>query len=358
MAKRRPTQPSRRSRDLAPGELARAPAYKLVLEYEGTRYRGWQEQANARTVMGALRAALEQAGADVLDLGGAGRTDAGVHAIGQVAHLRLGAEIDPAELGPAVNEGLPADVNVLSVERAGARFHARHSARSRSYVYQIARRRSAFGHGFAWWVREELDLAAMGRAAELLAGEHDFGAFCQATSSVASTRVALRSAIVAEHGDLVLVRVEASHFLWKMVRRLTGALVRAGTHRLGVEEFRAILREGAARAAEVAEWTAPAAGLFLERVRYAGDPELTDLVAPTPWPPAAAGRAVAWRSMDAHQPKKKDVPTGKELQAQLEKLVRDEKTLQAVMLYEKAYGVPRGPATKAVRDIKRRISGP
>jgi tRNA pseudouridine38-40 synthase len=358
MANRRQPQPSRRPRDLAPGELARAPAYKLVLEYEGTRYRGWQEQSNAKTVMGALRTALAEAGANVLDLGGAGRTDAGVHAVGQVAHLRLGSEVDPGVLGPAVNDALPADVNLLSVERADARFHARHAAESRSYVYQIARRRSALGHRFTWWLREELDLAAMGRAAALVAGEHDFGAFCQATPAATSTRVAVRAATLAEDGDLVLVRVEASHFLWKMVRRLTGALVRVGTARLTVEEFGALLRDGAARSAQVAEWTAPATGLFLERVRYAGDPELADLAALTPFPPAAPKRPVAWRPMDAHQPKKPAVPTGKDLDAQLEKLIRNEKILQAVMLYEKAHGVARGIATKAVNDIRRRIAAP
>jgi len=358
MANRRPPQSSRPPGDLAPGQLARAPAYKLVLEYDGTRYRGWQEQANARTVMGALRTALSEAGVGVLELGGAGRTDAGVHAIGQVAHLRTEEPIDPAVLGPAVNDALPADVNVLSVERADARFHARHAAQSRSYVYQIARRRSALAHRFTWWVREDLDLAAMGRAAALVPGEHDFAAFCQPTPAVTSTRVAVRGVQVAEDGDLVLVRIEASHFLWKMVRRITGALVRVGTGQLAVDAFGGLLQNGAKDSATVAAWTAPASGLFLERVRYAGDPELADLAALTPWPHAATGPAVAWRPMDAHQPQKKDVPAGKDLDAQIEKLIRAEKTLQAVMLYEKAHGVARGRATKAVNDIKRRIFAP
>lgn len=358
MASRRPPQSSPSPRSLAPGQLARAPAYKLVLEYEGTRYRGWQEQANARTVMGALRSALAEAGVGVLDLGGAGRTDAGVHALGQVAHLRLETQVDPAVLGPALNDALPADVNVLSVERADARFHARHAAQSRSYVYQIARRRSALAHRFTWWVREELDLVAMGRAAALVAGEHDFAAFCQATPAATSTRVAVRRAEVAADGELVLVRVEASHFLWKMVRRLTGALVRVGTGQLPVEAFGDLVRDGAQQTAAVAAWTAPASGLFLERVRYAGDPELSDLAALTPWSRSISRHAVAWRPMDAHQPKKQDVPTGKELEAQLEELIRAEKILQAVMLYEKAHGVARGLATKAVNDMRRRIQAP
>ncbi len=281
-----------------------------------------------------------------------------MHAIGQVAHLRLETEVDPAVLGPAVNQALPADVNVLSVEHADARFHARHAAQSRSYVYQISRRRSALAHRFAWWVAEDLDIAAMVRAAERIGGEHDFAAFCQATPAATSTRVAVRRAEVAEDGELVLVRVEASHFLWKMVRRLTGALVRVGTSQLAADAFGDLVRDGAAQAARVAEWTAPASGLFLERVRYAGDPELADLAAVTPWPPAGPGRAVAWRPMDAHQPKKTDVPTGKDLEAQIEKLIRAEKTLQAVMLYEKAHGVARGRATKAVNDMKRRLFAP
>ena len=119
------------------------PNYRIDLEYEGTRYRGWQEQQNARSVAGELKRALSDAGADVAELGGAGRTDAGVHALQQVAHLRLRRAVDPEELRVTVNDRLPADIHVLSLVRAPEKFHARHDAVMRSYLYQVSRRRTA-----------------------------------------------------------------------------------------------------------------------------------------------------------------------------------------------------------------------
>src|SRR4028118_790747 len=126
------------------------PTYRMTLEFEGTRYSGWQEQRNARTVVGELRRALEEAGADLRDLGGAGRTDAGVHALAQVAHIRLGGSVDPERLRRDMNDLLPQDIHVLSLAAAPNAFHARHSAESRSYLYQISRRRTALAKRGAW----------------------------------------------------------------------------------------------------------------------------------------------------------------------------------------------------------------
>ncbi|MCY2959836.1 MAG: tRNA pseudouridine(38-40) synthase TruA [Planctomycetota bacterium] len=278
-SKRRPAPPRK---DLAPGELARAPTYKLEVEYEGTRYSGWQEQKNARTVAGVLRAAIEDAAGDVLDLGGAGRTDAGVHALAQVAHLKLAKPMDPAALAVAVNERLPADVNLLAVTRAPQRFHARHDAQSRSYVFQIARRRSAFAHQYSWWVDGQLDVNVMRAAQATLVGERDFAPFGQESPGQTVTTVRLDRAEIAEHGALVVLRFEASHFLWRMVRRLTGALVKVGTGAITPAHFAQLLAGGTlpAKFGTIAEWTAPSTGLFLERVRYKGDPPLGDLVPP------------------------------------------------------------------------------
>ncbi|KAB2952419.1 MAG: tRNA pseudouridine(38-40) synthase TruA, partial [Thermoanaerobaculia bacterium] len=203
--------------------------YRLTLEYEGTRYRGWQEQKNARTVAGELRRVLEEVVGGRVELGGAGRTDAGVHALEQVAHLRTAAPLArPGELAAEVNERLPADIHLLAVTAAAERFHARHHATLRSYLYQVSRRRTALGKRFVWWVRRPLDAHAMAAAAALLAGRHDFAAFCERAEEQTSTLVVVERAEVAESGDLVLVRIAASHFLWKMVRRLVGALVAAG----------------------------------------------------------------------------------------------------------------------------------
>jgi len=204
------------------------PNYRIDLEYEGTRYRGWQEQQNARSVAGELKRALVDAGADVSELGGAGRTDAGVHALQQVAHLRLRRAIDPGRLRLAVNDRLPADIHILSLTKAPDNFHARHDAVLRSYLYQVARRRTALAKRGVWWVKRPLDPAAMVRAAAVLPGLHDFRSFCERPQDHPSTKVAVESVAVVEDGALVLVRIAASHFLWKMVRRLVGTLVEVG----------------------------------------------------------------------------------------------------------------------------------
>jgi len=254
------------------------PNYRLDLEYEGTRYRGWQEQQNARSVAGEIRRAIVEAGGDVVELGGAGRTDAGVHALHQVAHLRLRAQVDPGRFRLAVNDALPHDVHLLAMARAPERFHARHDAVLRSYVYQISRRRTALAKRSVWWIKRAIDPARIGSAAACLPGMHDFAPFCERPQDQGSTRVLVDRAETAEEGSLVLVRLAASHFLWKMVRRLVGTLVRVGAGEMTVAEFEGIVR-GTARGAATAAWTAPPSGLFLERVLYAGDPPLPKLEA-------------------------------------------------------------------------------
>jgi tRNA pseudouridine38-40 synthase len=250
---------------------------KLTLEYDGTRYRGWQEQKNAVTVGGELRRALEEVFALPVELGGSGRTDAGVHALAQVAHVRLEAtRLDLARLRAEVNERLPADIHVLRMDRAADRFHARHAAVARSYLYQVSRRRTAFAKRFVWWVREPIDVGTMSAAAQKLAGKHDFAAFCEKPQEQTSTLVVVQQCEVAEAGDLVLVRLVASHFLWKMVRRLVGALVRVGSAQLSQEEFVALVAAGVLPPSgeSPARFTAPPSGLFLERVLYEGDAAL------------------------------------------------------------------------------------
>ena len=146
------------------------PTYRLDVEYEGTRYHGWQEQQNARSVAGELRRAAAEAGGEVIELGGSGRTDAGVHAVRQTAHLRLRKAVELEAFRRAVNDVLPADIHVLSVRPAHDAFHARHDAVSRTYLYQIARRRTAFAKRHVYWVKRSLDVGAMARAAALLEG--------------------------------------------------------------------------------------------------------------------------------------------------------------------------------------------
>ncbi len=242
------------------------PTWKVTLEYDGTRYRGWQTQKNTeRTVQGVLlRAAREVLGEDA-SIGGAGRTDAGVHAIAQVAHLRARKDLREGEIAWQLNSKLPPDVNVLAVEKAAPRFHARHDAKSRTYLYRFSRRRTAFGKPYVWWVKDRLDRAAMGRAAKLFEGRHDFVSFCENPEGQESTIVVVEKCEVREESEELQFRITASHFLWKMVRRLAGTLVEVGRGKLDAAGVEKLLSQ---KSDAPAKWTAPPSGLFLENVRY------------------------------------------------------------------------------------------
>ena len=251
---------------------------KLTLEYAGTRYSGWQIQKNARTVQGELdRAIRAVTKRDKFELYGSGRTDAGVHALRQVAHLDVRKALPAETLRRGINDELPADIHVLAVDSVPHRFHARHSAIARSYLYQISRRRSAFAKPFVWWVKEPLDLDRMKDAAARFSGMHDFQAFSDDDPEEKSTDVLVEDVTIGEDGDLILVRVGGSHFIWKMVRRMVGVLVEIGK---GAADPDAVWSLDAARL------TAPASGLFLERVYYDGDPRRHTLQPAAPVRPA------------------------------------------------------------------------
>jgi tRNA pseudouridine38-40 synthase len=250
--------------------------FKLVIEYAGTRYSGWQIQKNARTVQGEIdRAIREVSGRREFELYGSGRTDAGVHALAQVAHLDLYTSLTPESLRRQINDTLPADIHVRSIEKAPHRFHARHDAVARTYLYQIARRRTAFGKPFVWWVKEPLDVASMRSAAGAFEGRQDFAAFSDDDPDEKSTVVVVDRIELAEAGALLLVRIQGSHFIWKMVRRIVGVLVAIGRGDLTAADARRFVASGSEDSTVTpAALTAPAAGLFLERVSYKGDAPL------------------------------------------------------------------------------------
>ena len=257
-------------------------AYRLLLEYDGGRYHGWQKQGERqsaqgiRTVTGALERVLHEAGFRVLTLAGAGRTDIGVHAAGQVAHLHLAAGKVPtiAELKRALDEGLPADVAVRSISACSPAFHARHDALERSYLYQISLRRSAFAKPYLWWVKTPLDLAALEAAWKLFEGPHNMAAFSDLEPGEDS-RCQIRSCEFVREGSLILLRVTARHFLRRQARRMVGAAVLCGMGREKRETLVLDLLTPTPQAIlHWAENAAPSSGLFLERVRYSGDPEL------------------------------------------------------------------------------------
>jgi tRNA pseudouridine38-40 synthase len=244
--------------------------FKLILEYAGTRYSGWQIQANARSVQGEIATAVRKlSGRSDFELYGSGRTDAGVHALRQVAHLDLNTPLKAGQLRFAINDLLPADINVLEIQGVSRRFHARHDAQARSYLYQISRRRTAFGKPFVWWIKDPLDAGLMQRAASLFVGMHDFRSFTAGDPEAGGSRVLVDRLEVGEADDLVLVRMLGSHFVWKMVRRVVGVLAEVGRGGIGMSDVSRFLNEYSDVPAQL---TAPPSGLFLERVFYEGEP--------------------------------------------------------------------------------------
>ena len=260
------------------------PRFKLTIEYAGTRYSGWQIQKNAKTVQGEIdRAVRSVTGRRDFELYGSGRTDAGVHALAQVAHLDVSTNLPPDTLVRRLNDELPADINILFATVVPHRFHARHDAVGRRYLYQISTRRTAFAKALVWWVKEPLDAEKMRAAAGALQGMRDFRSFAERDDDEdappKSTVVLIDRVDIAEDGDLILVGIEGSHFLWKMVRRIVGVLVEVG--RGGLEPG-AISSFFSGPSALPARLTAPPSGLFLERVYYKGDARERTLRPATP----------------------------------------------------------------------------
>ena len=243
--------------------------YKLTLTYRGSEFYGWQRQDPHPTVQLALETALKRIFGKPVHVAGSGRTDRGVHALGQVASCALPASHSPATLLRALNFHLPPGVRVLSVQKAKPRFHARFSAKGKTYQYRIIN--SSFLHpmeiGRAWHVPRPLDLASMRRATRLFTGKHDFASFTSNPGYERESTVRrLRSIrIQKKPGSVLELTFAGDGFLYRMVRNLVGALVKVGHGRLTVSELKKIL---AARSRSTAPPTAPAEGLYLLKVRY------------------------------------------------------------------------------------------
>jgi tRNA pseudouridine38-40 synthase len=243
--------------------------FKLYIEYEGTRYSGWQKQPNARTIQGELIKSCEKIfGKDFIDLQGSGRTDSGVHSLCQVAHLDVNTVLAPEIIKLKLNDLLPHDINILEVEKSDKTFHARHSAKSRSYIYQISRRKTAFGKNFVWWIKDKLDFNEMESASKVFVGLHNFASFSDDDPEEKSTKVLIDNIQLKEEDDLILIRITGSHFIWKMVRRIVGVLVEVGRGKMSSQDLIYYLNH---KSDEPARFTAPPSGLFLEKVYYDGD---------------------------------------------------------------------------------------
>lgn len=243
---------------------------KLTLEYDGTNYVGWQRQPIGASIQGLLEDALAPIEAGSVTVHGAGRTDAGVHALGQVASVTLASGIAESTLVRALNAVLPPDIRVLDAEAVPGTFHARFSARSKTYEYRVinAPHASAFLYRYAWHVPQPLDVDAIRAAAAPLAGRHDFAGYRGAGSVVSSTErtvLALDVAGGGSSGGPVVFRITADGFLRYMVRNIVGTLIEVGLGRAAAERPRIVLES---RDRSAGGPTAPPQGLFLIGVAY------------------------------------------------------------------------------------------
>lgn len=240
---------------------------RFTLEYDGANYSGWQLQSGQDSVQARIEAALAQVFGEKIRVYGAGRTDAGVHALGQVASARLPRAFEAAELKRALNALLPPDIAVLDAAEAPADFDPRRAARSRLYEYRVLNRpcRSAFEYRYAWFVPKPLDLAAMNAAAGRFIGEHDFAAFRTLGSDEKTTVRRVYASEWRADGTLLTYRVEATAFLRHMVRTMAAVMVEVGRGRLEPGQVSELLLS---RDRALAPAAAPACGLFLLAVRY------------------------------------------------------------------------------------------
>jgi tRNA pseudouridine38-40 synthase len=241
---------------------------KLVIEYDGAQYYGWQRQNGHRSIQQTLEEKIKLITQEEVSVIGSGRTDTGVHAINQVAHFKMASELSDANLLHALNCVLPNDIVIKKLEEVDPSFHARFDVKSKKYTYQIWNGQSstAIKRNYCWYIRKELDLDEIRRAAQYLVGTHDFSAFCGAGSKVKDYIRTIRDVLIERDDQgMVIITVSADGFLRHMVRNIVGTLIDVGKGKTSPEEFNKILDS---RDRKQAGMTAPAHGLFLAEVNY------------------------------------------------------------------------------------------
>ena len=246
--------------------------YKLILQYEGTRYQGWQRQeSTGNTIQGKLEALLTKMTGAPVEIQGSGRTDAGVHALGQVANFHADITMSPEEVRDYMNRYLPEDIAVIQAEEVPERFHSRLNARGKTYRYQIVNGKvpSVFDRRYSWYIEEPLDTEAMKRAAAYLTGTHDFQAFTSAKKGKKSTVRTIDSICITTErcagNDKIILSFSGDGFLYHMVRILTGTLVEVGKGLRAPEDIPGLLEQ---KDRQQSGALAPAQGLTLVEVRY------------------------------------------------------------------------------------------
>ena len=241
--------------------------FKMMLEYDGTDFHGWQRQQVLRTVQGTLEDALGAIVKRDVQVNGAGRTDAGVHAIGQVSNAVLDTEMTPDQVDNALASRVPEDIQIYRVEEVDLRFHARFSATSRRYSYYLRTEPTAIWRRFAHVVTFPLDLKELQRAAQYLVGEMDFVSFTPTRSALVPTVCKVLRLDIEPHDEIIVVHVQADHFLHNMVRVIVGTLIEVGRGKYPAEHVEEILCRKERGAAGP---TVPPNGLFLTEVCYNG----------------------------------------------------------------------------------------
>ena len=242
--------------------------FKMLLEYEGTRYQGWQRQESTEnTIQGKLEALLSKMCGHKVEVQGSGRTDAGVHARGQVANAHMDTDMTAEEILAYMNRYLPQDIGVLSVEEVSDRFHSRLLAKEKIYCYQVINSSlpHIFDRRYAYAYLAPLDIEACRRAASFLVGTHDFAAFTSAKKGKKSTVRTIEEIRIEKEKDMLRFYFRGNGFLFHMVRILTGTLLEVGAGKRKPEEMEALLESGRR---ELAGALAPAVGLTLLEVRY------------------------------------------------------------------------------------------
>jgi tRNA pseudouridine38-40 synthase len=239
---------------------------KLVIEYDGTNYAGWQQQKKEKTVQETLKKAIERVVNEKITLYGSGRTDAGTHALGQVANFKTKSNLPTSKLVQAINFYLPNDIIVKSARKVSVEFHSQYSTKSKTYRYTILNNNtgSAINRNFCYYYNGDLNIEKMQKASKALLGRHDFSAFKSRSDNASNIRT-IKKLEIKKKGKHLLFTIESDGFLYKMVRSIVGTLLEVGKGKMSITEFKRVSRSGIR---SLAGATVPAKGLCLLKVKY------------------------------------------------------------------------------------------